>query len=256
MKKILVLASSGYDSTYNIIRNLELGNEVYPFYINCNIGIMKRKAEIYSLNKIIDKLVFNHLKPLIVSNEYNFGTFPAHFSGQPIAWIIAAYQEVLSLKARGIIIDEVQISYISKDEALGYLNELKEVFTSFFKLVQPYPKKEINIPELSFPLIKIYKNYILEYLSEEYPEIFELCWTCDDPIYDPKTKKYSMCGKCLPCDHFKERTSFLYYDSHNVKYGKLLDVKESKEQDDVKLSDIVKRVKQRRKTTTSKKTKK
>lgn len=218
MKKVGVLFSGGLDSTYLIYKNLKEGNIVVPIYIEIKNNAIKSKLE---KNRI--ELLYNEFKSEFGNNlqyiEYvlKFDVYGcAHnlaFAQTPV-WIVGlVYSQCLG-------IDEFQIGYCMNDDAISYLDEIKDIYYSFNK-INCEPLKPIT-----FPLVKEHKSQMFRILPPQYKDLIV---SCESPILlneDSKKIEYKPCCECAPC---KRIAASNYYESNifpeyykNEIYGKII----------------------------------
>jgi len=196
-KKIAIFFSGGLDSTYLVWKNLNDGNEVYPFYVeienNRNKTILeKNRVELLfeefskEFNKSELKIQsIKHLMNICINSCYDD---ELKFKQLPI-WILGA----LYLQCRNF--DEIQIAYVSNDDAISYLSEIQAIYNSYSSIID-------NIKPLTFPLVKIKKEEIANELPKQY---LDLIISCEMPkiigSIDAKIIEYEPCCECVPCKH-------------------------------------------------------
>jgi len=208
-KKVAILWSGGLDSTYLIYKNLLEGNTVYAYYIEINNNInkvIKEKEAMESLTKLfIDKYgtAFDNRGTLVYIDVNTLYGNCLIFSQMPI-WITA-------LQFIGNV-DEIQIGYCMNDDAISYLDDIKNIHHSFSSI----KTKEIPI---SFPLSKIKKEEELNFLPEEYKK---LIWYCENPINNKP------CHECCSCKRYNSIGFIPKYDK--------IEKDQVKEQDVIKMS--------------------
>jgi len=218
-KRVAVLFSSGLDSTYLIYDNLKKGNKVFPFYVdiinNKNKAIVEKQNISLLYNEFVKEFGYE-----LISKPKNISTLQIHtypnlkFKQIPL-WIF-----------NGIFIDEnvneIQIAYVSKDDAIPFIDDIKKTYKSFNWLF--YNER----PKLVFPLIKEMKEDLIDYLPDNYKQYIS---SCEDPniihrqiskeeinIFDRNQKEkvfYVPCGKCAPCERII-KTNYLYKKLNTV----------------------------------------
>jgi 7-cyano-7-deazaguanine synthase in queuosine biosynthesis len=258
-KNILQLFTGGLDSTALLIKNLEEGNNVFPLYIrSCMINEDKREIEEKVAENIIEMLkkkgfdnVYNLLK-----TDIDFLDIRGLSSAQPIVMILGIFytvqngvyfatNEVVSIDgARNnsynfpvsyngwvknkqqkthIKFDEVQISYVAHDEALSFLDEIKNLYNSLlaFKLEFSYAPE---IPPLTFPLIKHVKHELFFRYNRNYNDIINQTWSCEEPKIklekregDDKESIFDEviypCGECGSCERIKFEIGEFFFEN-------------------------------------------
>jgi 7-cyano-7-deazaguanine synthase in queuosine biosynthesis len=198
MKNILVLASGGFDSTFLIYKNLKEGHKVTPLYISTFIDDIQKELEKKALYTIDAYFKFKYSKNYS-SREFCDMTLEIPYASeiclqQPLVWIFGAYLFVQN-NTKFKSFDEIQIAYVMEDHALSYLNELRSLYNSLNKFIIVRPDEEINIPKLSFPLIKHNKSYIFAMIASELPELYNVLHFCENPHKINKTR----CNECHSC---------------------------------------------------------
>ncbi len=237
-KKVGVLFSSGLDSTFLLYKNLMEGNTVQPFYVeisnNTNKTIIEKQkvVELYTqFRKEFGELIEE--PSIIVKSEiwinYNSGI---RFKQLPI-WL-------LGIQYIGIY-DEIQIGYVSNDDAVPYLDEIHKLYKSMdFMFTSDYKR-----PKLTFPIVKYKKEDIADELPSKY---FDLVYSCENPmLLDQMTEyvkpdniymsysltasfltngsmiqKFKPCGECDPCKKIMHNDYlFNKYIGNNKEFFKL-----------------------------------
>ncbi len=131
MKKVAVLFSSGLDSTYLVWKNLKEGNIVTPIYIEIQNNEVKTIIEKNRIKLLYDEFSkeFNgssnyddhKIMPIqyLLSTSVHANEDSLHFKQVPI-WIFAL------VFSQGLNVDEIQIGYVSNDDAIPYLSDIKK----------------------------------------------------------------------------------------------------------------------------------
>lgn len=199
-KKVAVLFSGGLDSTYLVWKNLKDGNTVLPIYIEIENNEVKTKLEknrIELLWKEFEKEFRNQeegyydfkLKPIKyaikVSVHANEGSL--YFHQIPI-WMFSA------VFLQGMVeIDEVQIGYVSNDDAISYLDDIQNIYKSYQPISEP-------MKPLVFPITKMKKYQMAEELPEQYRKYI---FSCEMAIIkgseNAELIEYEPCCECAPC---------------------------------------------------------
>lgn len=217
-KKIILLAlSGGIDSLFLLIKNLEQGNIVYPFFVKGNYNITKSRLELRqtkAIHKVLkNKYNFSNLQDLIITRKYIFPNFyNLDVSPQNLLLIIAAFNLEADIYCHRFetVIDEVQIGNVAGDHSNG----LVKIYKNIWKNLQS-TKVFINgnnsstkiwtndyynhISKLEFPIANINKMDIYREIYNNYTDIYNLCVSCECPSYDKNTKKYINCNECHSC---------------------------------------------------------
>lgn len=166
-KLVAVLFSSGLDSTYLVWKNLKDGNEVIPIYIEVENNKIKSTIEKNRIKLLYDEFVkeFNvngkiNIHPIeySISIDIKLCRDKLHFHQIPI-WILSMlFSQCLGTYSR--LIEEIQIGYVENDDAIPYLEDIKNIYNSYQVISEPL------IP-LVFPLVKVKKIMIAQELPEQ-----------------------------------------------------------------------------------------
>jgi 7-cyano-7-deazaguanine synthase in queuosine biosynthesis len=194
-KKVAVLFSGGLDSTYLVWKNLTDGNEVQPIYVeieNNKIKTILEKNRTKLLvnefrkdNDFVDKIhdVRNILKVNVDAREDSL-----LFKQVPV-WILAI------VFAQDLNVDEIQIGYVANDDAIGYLQDIQNVYKSYEPLMR-------YLKPLVFPLSKEPKYKMAHSLPEIYRKFI---FSCENATIvgpeDAEFIEYEPCCECTPCTH-------------------------------------------------------
>lgn len=173
-----VLWSGGLDSTYMIYKYLQEHHSVEAYYIEIKNNKEKTKRELKAIKELC-KLFKNYaFEYKGILSDFSLNIIDDNISNfyQSPFWITSAYY----LKG------PVSIGYIMNDDSISYLQDYKNIVTSYNKLRNP-PLK------LEFPLYKLNKQYIMKALPKEYLKHITYC---------EGTEK-SPCGKCHSCIRYK-----------------------------------------------------
>lgn len=185
--KYLVSWSGGYDSTYLITKLLAEGHSVKAIYTNIINNKMKSKRElkaISNMTKYFQQFNFNFLQ---ISRSEIFPLSNSNISlHQPLLFLNSLFY------ACDEDIDRVAIGYIMNDDAISYLNEIKNIWNSFNGLLD-----DKELPQLEFPLMKYKKQTIVE----GFPDVIRKHVTWCESSKNLKYNEY--CGKCVPCKKLK-----------------------------------------------------
>jgi 7-cyano-7-deazaguanine synthase len=198
-KKIALLFSGGLDSTYLLWKNLKEGNTVTPIYVEIKNNEKKtilEKNRIELLHKEFKKEFdpdaywegnskLKHLHYLfnvgVSANEDSL-----YFKQVPI-WTAA------TLFMQSLDVDEIQIGYVSNDDAIPYLDDIRKIYKSYQAICKP-------MKPLKFPLTKFKKELMARELPEKY---LNLVVSCENPQIisskDVELVEYLPCCRCEPC---------------------------------------------------------
>lgn len=213
-KNVLILFSGGLDSTYLIWKNLKEGNNIFPVYVELDNNINKsivEKQEIKLLHeKFVNEFGFGRIQPIhFVTKLGIYGSYqsPVNFP-QPILWIFSL---IFSINK---YIDEIQIGYVINDDAISFINEIKNVYRSL-KPFMDYQKP------IKFPLIKETKFKLIDELPKKYLSHVTSCENPNLTKISVKNKNngnkytfYKPCGGCISC---KKIINNNYFGSQIIK---------------------------------------
>ena len=190
--KVFISWSGGLDSTYLIEKTLKDNPtiNVETGYIKIVNNDTKVECELKAIKKMEsifhDKYGhrFNHLGTLL-SVDVNRTPAEVCLKQVPI-WLFGLFMS----SPRQV--DSIQLSYVMNDDAVSYLNDIKQVWRSM---------KHIGYgehPPIKFPLIKHNKAQIFSELSDE---IRRHVWWCETPYKKDADGNFLPCGECVPCQH-------------------------------------------------------
>lgn len=222
--KIIISVSGGYDSTLLLARILKLLKEnnktdTYVLGIYCNhpyIDNDKRDKEIVSL-----KLIEKELKKEYDNFDINFININIEGNVQKInnnhsnrlcnlGW--SQPQIWLSSVLPFITLNScVLFGYIEGDQLLSYFNLdnfSKMLDVNMVLLNGNNCNKNNDKIILGFPLGEDTKGNILYQLESDFPNLIDLCWTCEYPIEDTlspnRVTPYLVpCNQCTSCRSLK-----------------------------------------------------
>ena len=210
MKKVLILASGGLDSTYLVWDNLNKGNSVTAMYIeitNNHQKVIVEKKCLLEQEKVF-KTFFPKAEYNLQLDNVSFGVNNMNtdlvFSQMPI-WLTS-----LLFFTNGF--DEIQLGYVMNDDAISYLDEVKSIYNQYKVLC--YEKD--SFPKLIFPLSKKKKYEMLRDLSSEFHPLLTFCeW----PNVSDNEKIIIPCGNiCAACKryNYEEIYKSIMNPSHSV----------------------------------------
>jgi hypothetical protein len=216
-KKVLLFFTGGLDSTYLLWKNLEMGNSVWPVYVEIENNTNKTQIEqqqtkyIWSLLK--DKYP-DQLKEIDFLNKIKISGGGTVSLPQAPLWILfALYAQDVEMH------DEVQIGYVQDDAVTAsYLKDMEKMYYSFLPLTN-------GLVDLVFPLRKKAKYHMIKELPED---IFNAIIICEDPEIKPYKisnafeynwnkedyRFWKPCGYCDKCKKIKQLSSYckiIYY---------------------------------------------
>lgn len=233
-KKVAVLFSSGLDSTYLVWKNLKEGNKVLPFYIEIKNNVNKSKIEKQNILLLFEKFraeFGNQIEhpELILSLDVFRAWNGLKFQQVPI-WLFALNY------VRDSDVDEIQIGYVSNDDALSYTEDIRKTFEN-----QQWLFNNENLKtRLTFPLTKEKKEQMLKELREtpyakfifscENPKIVDEKFIKTEDVYGWKKDfvgnhfvKFENCGDCVPCSKILQNSELrhMYIDYVNEDFKRL-----------------------------------
>lgn len=198
MKKVAVLFSGGLDSTYLVWKNLKDGNQVFPIYVEIQNNETKSVLE-----KNRTKLLYEEFSKEFNSPEkYERQIHEIHHA---ISVGVRASESSLYFKQmpvwifslmfmQSMDVDEIQIGYVSNDDAISYLDDIQNIYKSYQVICEP-------MKPLVFPLVKMKKSVMIRELPMQYRE---LIISCETPriIGDKNAEiiRYEPCCECSPCN--------------------------------------------------------
>jgi len=207
-KRVAVLFSGGLDSTYLVWKNLMDGNIVLPIYVEIENNFVKTILEKNRI-KLLHKEFSKEFNSSITYDEkiknIHYGIRVSvhadenslYFKQMPI-WIFAG------VFIQGMEIDELQIGYVSNDDAISYIDDIRNIYNSYQSISEP-------MKPLVFPLTKTKKWQMVQELPKQY---MELIFSCEDarivkgksnfdgyykPEYYKDLIEYEPCCNCVPC---------------------------------------------------------
>lgn len=217
-KKHIVSFSGGLDSVYLVNKLLKEGDSVEIVYVEIANNEEKTKREKKAIEyfyNFFDKKYYGKIS----KSEYTYfkvvgyGKFHLPQSAMFITSLLYSIYDG---------IDTVNIAYVQNDDALSYIEDIKNIYYSY------QPLFDMKLPELKFPLSKTHKATMLCELKNEHGKEF-----LDNITFCEQNYEYDNCGECEPCKRFMRTISdfewigykryFKNYD--NVNYGKKLDNK-------------------------------
>ena len=210
-KKVGILMSGGLDSTYLVYKNLKEGNIVYPVYIEITNNQVK---------SVLEK---NRIELLVKEFRKEFGdSYPQKiYDINYLATVgIDASEGALHLRQfpvwmlglsfmQSMCVDEIQIGYVSNDDAISYLNDIQNIYTAYQAICEP-------MKPLVFPITKKHKWQIADELPYQYMSLIISCENAR--ITNEKDRnlvsnnmygvsgvvtdhmiEYEPCCECVPC---------------------------------------------------------
>ena len=201
MKKVAVLFSGGLDSTFLIWKNLKDGNEVFPIYIKIENNKIKTILEKNRINLLYNKF-FKEFESNINEIQYvvNVGIKGSedclYFKQMPI-WIFSL------MFMQSMEVDEIQIGYVSNDDAISYLDDIQNIYKSYQAICEP-------MKPLVFPLTKWKKYAIFQDLPKQYRDLIISCENAK--IIGDKKRKIIQYEPCCDCGSCKTIIKNNYYE--------------------------------------------
>ena len=192
-KRVAILFSGGLDSTYLVWKNLTEGNEVQPIYVeieNNRTKTIMEKNRTKLLVKEFDKEFPNKIRDVkhILKVNVDAQEDSLYFKQVPV-WMLAI------VFAQDLNVDEIQIGYVANDDAIGYLQDIQNVYKAYEPLMR-------YLKPLAFPLSKKPKFDMARELPENYRKFIFSCEYAT--IIGSETAEfieYEPCCDCVPCSH-------------------------------------------------------
>lgn len=188
-KSVLVPWSGGLDSTFLIYSLLEAGDQVDALYVRIECNEDKTKRELASIEKLKPLFakykLFNYMGESSVSPIVNNSSL---YLAQPILFLMALLYAVKNSN------QEVSIGYVLGDDAISFIGDISNVWTSFNSICHN------ELPKITFPLSKTSKEQIVNKLPVEI--LKEVSWCETETKSKSKRKKSTQfCddADCKPC---------------------------------------------------------
>lgn len=195
-KKVAVLFSGGLDSTYLVWKNLTDGNDVQPIYVEVENNQTKTILEKNRTGLLVQEFCkefpgkIHDIRYMIKVNVHAIED-SLYFKQVPL-WILA------TIFSQDLNVDEIQIGYVSNDDAISYLQDIQNVYKSYEPLMR-------YLKPLVFPLSKKPKHD----MAHELPEIYrKYIFSCEMATIigseNAEFIEYEPCCECTPCGHIIE----------------------------------------------------
>lgn len=205
MKKVLIPWSGGLDSTYLVWKNLSEGNTVYTFSVELENNVGQRDSEI-AARKLIQEFFQEQNLNIRLFSDYGLskisvrGGYNMVLSQPPIWVLFSMYSHDLCDT------EEIQIGYVMNDDAISYLDEIRNLYSSYSSFLSCKP------PTLQFPIIKKKKYDLINEMPEELVKMVSYCEYGNDPNCN-----------CLCCErhHAELRLSHKYNLARPLPYSKV-----------------------------------
>ena len=203
-KAVGVVYSGGWDSTLLMVRNLEAGKLVQPIWFNfANDEPLRHIGHLILKNRYGKFL----LPPIDMGNFYSSADFENNCCGQQ-AYIHFAlgFLNIDSLMK----LSEIQIGYVMNDDAISFLDELRKLTKTHFKIqhkaIVPvqYPLSQLSRGEVHYEVSDKLKSSC-PCISCERPEI---TWYIND---EALFMLIGTCGDCISCRKDKMMEDYIRY---------------------------------------------
>lgn len=186
-KKLLLFWSGGLDSTFLLYHLLSTTEYIIDTcYVEIENNDFKTKRELLARERI--KYIFkNNMRSF-----NDLGTISKIFVSNVNC--VSSFHQIPTFIYTSVMCandyDEIALSYVMNDDAISYLDEIKQVFNSF-KLIGY--KGDNLFPTIIFPLSKWKKYDISLNMSsyQNYREVFDAITWCESTTDN--------CGVCAPC---------------------------------------------------------
>ena len=207
----IILFSGGFDSTLvlaRIIKEAKDGETVYAVTFDHNLtGTMKLRREYESqllilreLRKQFPAIKIHHEVIRIESNWISGDASNNRGPAQSILWSC----NLIPLLDDN---DTIYFGYNQEDQDTLHLENIDTLVSTACKIQEG---KKIYT---RYPLKYFRKTEVLSFLIEEFPNLVELCTSCEAIRYEGE----KVCGECVPCTHIKE--ALLHLALKNDKVG-------------------------------------
>lgn len=194
----IILFSGGFDSTLvlaRIIREAKDGETIYAVTFDHNLtGTMKLRREYESqllilreLRKQFPAIKIHHEVIHIESNWISGDVSNNRGPAQSILWSC----NLIPLLEDN---DTIYFGYNQEDQDTLHLENIDTLVSTACKIQEG---KKIYT---HYPLKYFRKTEVLSFLIEEFPNLVELCTSCEAIRYEGE----KVCGECVPCTHIKE----------------------------------------------------
>jgi len=173
-KSVAVLFSGGLDSTYLVWKNLSEGNTVFPVYIEITNNQVKSVLEKNRIGLLRREFLKEFKTPIgdweeplaninyLLSVGVDANESALRLRQLPVWMVGLSFMQ--SMK-----VDEIQIGYVSNDDAISYLDEIQAIYKSYEKIT------ETTMIPLTFPLIKKHKWEMASELPNQYLKLVISC---------------------------------------------------------------------------------
>ncbi|WP_289130536.1 hypothetical protein [uncultured Clostridium sp.] len=206
MKKVNILWTSGWDSTFRLMQLLEKGEvKIQPYYI-IDENRASTDIEIKKMNEIINMSIekWNHCKELILPikyinknkiNEYSniINSFnklkKQSFIGSQYEWLGCVSHDVKELEL--CIHEDDKAHAFIKD----YVVQKGDIEGKFYTISEDADEDVLNVfGNYKFPILDYTKLDMMKEAEEKnFKDIMMNTWFCHTPING------EACGKCNPC---------------------------------------------------------
>jgi hypothetical protein len=205
VKNVAVLFTAGLDSTFLVYKNLMEGHNVYPIYVEVANNVNKSLIEKQSIVRMYtqfkkefgDKIRSPHrVTKVEIWQGWSTGL---RFNQIPI-WLFA-------MNFTGCDYDEIQVGYVANDDAISYLDKIKETYKAMNWFYNDTEKRA----ELTFPISQVTKYEILQTLPYKYKE---LVYSCENPFVldEYRVMEQDIAGDSRFKDHFLETPKDGFYN--------------------------------------------
>ena len=207
----IVLFSGGFDSTLvlaRLIKEAKDNSTVCAVTIEHNLtGMQKLRREYESqllilreLRRQFPKIKIEHEVIKIESNWISGDAYNSKGLAQPILWLC----NIIPLLEDK---DTIYFGYNQNDQAMLHQENIDNLIQAACKI------QEGKIIYTHYPIKYIPKAEVLKTLIEEFPNLVDLCTSCEAIRYEGE----KVCGECVPCTHIKE--ALLNISLNNTEVG-------------------------------------
>jgi len=190
-KKVVLFYSGGMDSTYQLIKDLERGDDVTVAivrFVNNPAAELEEKCRRKTLT-YLEKLFGVTINKIYLT----VGVSVDHDCSIERQQLPAFMMLANCVSAN---IDEIEVSYIKGDKIIPYLHDLEKSFNALKPL-----QANKNI-KLKFPLKCRSKEELVKYFSKRYKKLWNSITWCANPT--KADNEYINCGECPACKRMAE----------------------------------------------------
>lgn len=186
MSNIFCFWSGGLDSTYMVNKLLSEGHTVITGFCHFHNNFKAMEREKTARENLTPFFIEKYPDTFVNMDEILALNVTTHNDKIPLKQacvFLASYIALPNYSYRKI--EKVALGYVMNDDALSFLDELRDIFNAYNRFA------EDNI-ELIFPIIKKHKRDMFFDMPSELRENIVWCESNDDSILNN-------CGECISC---------------------------------------------------------